>query len=222
MPWWKEGREFWGQTWSLEWDPWSSNAHCPGGCTAGVCWNRYCRQICTLVVLKWGSRARPSPFSDSRTQPLVVSSGSLWSGMSDALLLWLLLPLFMGWKAPLAQAHQCHLAAVMIYSRKDIACNCQGRFSNLIRNSSTLADDLLLKNKAFILSLFSSPFAHVSLDPSTRAMMSRGWDESHPIFHEPSRAACKQMTAWPIAVSILLAPPALYVVSEPQQAPHAC
>lgn len=37
----------------------------------------------------------------------------------NSLLLYLLQPLFMGWKAPLAQPYQCHLAAVVIYNRKD-------------------------------------------------------------------------------------------------------
>lgn len=46
-----------------------------------------------------------------------------------------------------------------------VICNCQGRISNFIWNTSTPPNDLLLKPKVVILSLSSSSFALDRLDP---------------------------------------------------------
>lgn len=43
-----------------------------------------------------------------------------------------------------------------------------------------------------------------------------------PFFTSPPERFCWEATTQPMAVSILLAPPAFYAVSESQQAPHAC
>lgn len=53
-----------------------------------------------------------------------------------------------------------------LQQKRLIVCNCQGRFSNLIWNTFTPPDDLLLRHKVVILPLCSSPFARDRLDPT--------------------------------------------------------